>query len=106
MSRAIGSSLKYLFVILLLATLLLMTATTARGECWYEPLCDAYGNCHDVQICDSMVDDDQITPPERIYPDDGPIAPIPSFPPLGTTRCHQIRRCNSHGNCFWDQVCY
>ena len=98
---------RFVFPILLLMTvLILMTAATAHGDCWYEPLCDPYGNCHDVQVCDSAVDAYPIIPPEPMYSADSPIAPIPSLPPVGTTRCHQVRRCNSYGNCFWDQVCY
>ena len=98
---------RFMFPILLLMTvLILMTAKTAHGDCWYEPLCDPYGNCYDVKVCDSTVDAYRIMPPEKIHPDDGPIAPIPTVPPVGTTRCHQVRRCDSYGNCSWEQVCY
>ena len=93
-------------ILLLISALILMNAATAHGECWYEPLCDLYGNCHDVWVCDSTVDTYRTMPPEQIDLDDGPIAPILGTPPVGTIRCHRIRSCDSYGNCSWEQVCY
>jgi hypothetical protein len=93
-------------ILLLMTVLILMTAATAHGECWFEPLCDPYGNCHDVRVCDSTAHVYPIIPPGQMHPDKGPISPILSLPPVGTIRCHQVRRCDSYGNCFWDRVCY
>ena len=93
-------------ILLLMTALILMSAVTAHGECWYEPVCDFYGNCHDVKVCDSTVDAYRSMPPEQVYLDDGPIAPILGSPPAGTIRCHQVRRCDSYGNCSWEEVCY
>ena len=88
----------------LMRIVLLTTASTTHGECWFETVCDHFGNCQDVRICDTTAD--TITPPiSDLYDDEGPLAPVLSLPPVGTAHCHQIRRCDSRG-CFWDQVCY
>lgn len=100
--RSRSSGITVLFLVLIF---LLVTAATAHGECWFETLCDRYGNCQDVRVCDSTSDASPIPSPEKMYLDTGPIAPIPALPPVGTTHCHQTRRCDSYG-CSWEQVCY
>jgi len=81
---------------------------SARAGCQWEWICDEYGNCSHQSICTSPID---IVPPEPpslapiVPPSIKPIQP-PTLPPIGTEKCELVRRCDSMGNCVWDNVCY
>ena len=85
----------------------LIFPTSSEAGCRWEWLCDASGDCIQAPVCDSTVEVPPVRPPEVapvVPPDITPITP-PTIPPIGTTDCHQVRRCDDDGTCVWDTVC-
>ena len=92
----------------ILIAFVLAAPLSARAGCQWEWICNEDGDCSHQPICKSPLD---IAPPEPpslqpiVPPSIKPIQP-PTLPPIGTERCEMVRRCDSLGKCFWDNVCY
>jgi len=92
----------------ILIAFVLAAPLSARAGCRWEWICDEGSNCSHQPICDSSID---IVPPEPpslqpiVPPSIKPIQP-PTLPPIGTEKCELVRRCDSQGNCVWDNICY
>jgi len=98
-----SSELPAIFIAFVLAAPL-----SARADCRWEWICNEDGDCSHQPICGSPID---IAPPEPpslspiVPPSIKPIQP-PTIPPIGTENCEMVRRCDSLGNCVWDNVCW
>ena len=82
--------------------LILLFSANINAQCLKSYVCDDYGNCGYVDICDSSIDLPSINVPIRPL-DNIDVKPPASIavPPIGTSKCQYM-----DVNGTWQNVCY
>jgi len=93
-------------IVLLIMLTLLVLSYALRQIVWTPPALGTEGDSRqsEIQVRDPT-DISKVPPPNSF--EESPVPPVEPVPEVGVdpTRCIQVQRCDSQGNCHWVEEC-